>query len=114
MKNADSKQLWNFINNKFELKKSSIEVLHVNNTKITNDYRKANYFNNFFSKVGSNVANNLIKPIINKTLIFKAPTVSHSLFLNPTDMTEVFNKLNKFKNKNGRVYDIHAKTLKNI
>ena len=88
--------------------------MQVNNLKITNDYQKANYFNKFFSKIGSNLSKNLNKPCNNVASVPEASFVASSIFFNPTEITEVFNAINKLKNKNGGVDCIHTTTLKNI
>jgi len=95
---------------------NNIDELLING-KITNDkFQMANKFNEYFVKVGSELASKI--PSVSgdfRKYINNAQTSIESIFVQPTDPTEIANIVNNFKsNKSPGFDDIRPSVVKNI
>lgn len=113
IQNFDSKKLWQYVNSKLnqKAKNTAIGIIKDNNQEYSNDYSKANVFNSFFSTVADNLTRNSTVPI-NLQEIPDIPFTQESLFLMPTNETEVLQTIQQLKNKAGGCDGIHTFILK--
>lgn len=101
----DSKKFWKFLNS--ELTSSTSEIgqlkLKINNIEITDRKALTRKFNNYFSTIGQNLANNIppsmMKPEYNLTF------EQNSIFITPTCPTEIEKIVTRLKNKKSSGYD---------
>lgn len=109
---------WKVINNllgKTHDKTSTIELLTVNDQKVTNHSEIADNFADFFQNVGK-IQSEKIGVGPKKADDYMCHiNQSNSIYVSPTDEMEVMNVVAKFKTKNSSGYDnISAKVLKDI
>ena len=104
--------IFNLLNTENKSKGNSISKLSINNQEITKDKDIANASNNHFTKIGKNLADN-VRPERND--LFKnylTDPISESLFLQPTNNSEVLKEINQLKNKT--TIDIRVSLLKYV
>ena len=104
------KELGNLLNTKKKIKGNSISKLSINNQEIPKDKDIANALNNHFTKISKNLADK-VRPERND--LFKnylTNPISESLFLQPTNNSEVLKQINQLKNK--ATIDIRVSLLK--
>lgn len=113
LRNLDSKKMWQYVNKKLEriLKNRQINDILINNKLESNNWTKANYFNEFFSTIVNRLNESAAAPIYQYE-IPNLPINPHTLFLTPTNEIEVFQTIKDLKNKAGGCDDIHAYTVK--
>ena len=93
------KELGNLLNAKKKSKGNSISKLFINNQETTKDKNIANALNNYFTKIGKNLADK-VRPERNHLFKnYSTDPISESLFLQPTNNSEVLKKINQLKNK---------------
>lgn len=110
---SDSKKLWQYVHSKLDQKPKNrqIEIIKENNEIINDDFAKANIFNEFFSTIAEKLNGSSIPPVN----LQEAPTIpfnQNSLFITPTNDTEVSRIIKQLKNKSGGCDDIHAFIIK--
>lgn len=110
---SDPKNLWKYVNNKLNNKSGyhQISEISINNKLNNNNFEIANHFNEFFSSIASRLHNNSITPI-HRHIIPNIPIKQHTLFLTPTNDLEIFQSIQKLKNKSGGFDGLHAFTIK--
>ena len=67
-------------------------------SSITDPTKIANVFNSYFSSIGSTLQSKIHSSHLNFTKYLKNPNV-HSIFISPTDSTEVYNLISNLKNR---------------
>ena len=100
------------LNTKKKSKENSISKLSINNLEITKDKDIANALNNHFAKIDKNLADK-VRPERND--LFKhclTDPISDSLFLQPTNNSEVLKEINQLKNE--ATIDIRVSLLKYV
>ena len=109
------KNIWKGIKQLVTLKQSSTfhpSMIEINNKKLINSKEIANAFNNYFSNVGSSIANNI--PIVNTTFqeyLSRPATQSFQLF--PTTTFEIEEEISNFNNSKATgPFSIPTKLLK--
>ena len=116
----NSKKLWDFVNKKLEQKKSDKPIQQIFSDS-KNDFTKdnkeiADIFNNFFTKIGPDMAKKIPRVNDNNGNDDK-PTKSmvNSIFLSPTTENEILKIINSLNsNKSAGVDNISCKVLKTI
>ena len=113
--NNNNKQLWKCfgkILNKKKIKHNKISSLEINSSITTNQQKIAEEFNEFFSKVGLNLAKNIDNSAHNYKEFLGTPQ-PQSILITKTNESEVTNIINKLKNNKSPGYDLfNAKFLK--
>ena len=106
------KELGNLLNTNKKIKGNSISKLSINNQEITKDKDIANALNNHFTKIGKNLADK-VRPERNDLFEnYLTDPISESLFLQPTNNSEVLKEINQLKNK--ATIDIRVSLLKYV
>ena len=108
------KKLWEIINVKVRRKtniNNHIDYIKVDNNKITNKTVIANVMNDYFCEVGEKLSE---KINVTDFTLPRENVTCKSLFVKPTNITEITNVINALKPKSGGVDRIHAKVLKMI
>lgn len=113
LQNADSKKMWLFVQTKLNRTLTNRQIGDIKNNDeiIKEDLQKAKFFNKYFCTVVSKLNTSLIPPITQ----YDIPEISintNTMFITPTDETEVYNTILQLKNKNGGYDNIHASTIK--
>jgi len=87
-------------------------IFKINNDTVTDRYKAAKGFNDFFSNVGHQTSHNV--PKTDKSFSsFMPPPLPDSMFIEPVTPTEVLNIANKLKSKSSYGHDnISSKLLK--
>ena len=113
LQKADSKDLWEYVHAKLDLKQKSKKIGTIcdNKIKIDNDVIKANMFNNFFSTVADRLQCSATPPI-HPHVIPDLPNNQYTLFLSPVSEDEVQRTIKKLKNKAGGYNGIHTFIIK--
>lgn len=116
-KNSNNpRRLYEVINSKLgkhKIKNENIKyIIDDNKDKISDSQNIANKMNQFFCNIGKKLGSKINKPP-NREL--KLPTMNHkTIFLQPTDKTEISSIINNFKNKKGGIDGINTKVLKTL
>ena len=110
--NIDNKKIWEGVSNITNKTKSKDDIKFIikNNTIIKEKQEMANTFNFHYANVGSNLAEKIEKspPMVNADM-------NYTLFLHPTDETEIKKCITELKNKKAPGKDgIKAETIKLI
>ena len=109
------RKFWSLINSIIpeKTKQTAPNFLNVNNTKINDPIQIAECFNNHFSTIGKVSANKLASSSNNDFLTYLSNQVSSSIFLYPTNTTEITRIVNHLNsNKSCGPDNINAKILK--
>ena len=93
------KELGNLLNTKKKSKGNSIIKLSINNQEITKDKNIANALNNYFTKIGKNLADKVRRERNDLFKHYLTDPIGESLFLQPTNNSEVLKEINELKNK---------------
>ena len=96
----DMQNTWKVIKQAMNLTKgrSDINKIKYNNETVENSKDIANIFNNYFSSIGNNLAENI--PTSNKNYTdFLGPANPNSIFFFPTNRQEVHNIVSNLQNK---------------
>ena len=111
----NNKKMWEFVKKKINKTKcnkgDSIYYLIENGKKIYEKEDIANTFNEFFSNIGSSLANKIKKP---KRKYKQPEPVNKTIFLRPTSSSEIYKILQELKDKNGGIDGINTRVLKNL
>lgn len=111
----DSRNLWNTIKDISSSKKEHHDIKQIVtkfNDITENKKEIADIFNDFFTDMGPNLANNINKP---PTLPPNRNSVPQSIYLQPVDTNEIVNIINSLKiNKAPGIDAIKSETLKEI
>ena len=112
-KAKNKKSLWEFINKKLRGTESTnqkdLDYLMINGVKETCKFKIANEFNNFYSNVGTVLANKIEKPNDNLNL----PKYNiKSIYLNPITYPEIIKTIYDLPEKTGGVDKIRVDILK--
>lgn len=113
----NTKNMWNYINNKMGNKKSkskNIEKLNVNDEIVTDPNLIAEHFNNFFTNIGHELANNISPINIDNDLTSNQTRNLKSIFIKPISALEISKVIANLKDKSGGIDKIHTKILKKI
>ncbi len=110
-------KMWNLfgsvINPQKIRKDNNIKELIMNNIKVNGDQEIADTFNEFFSTVGSKLANKFQNKNSHTYQNFLKHPIQQSFFLSPTDTDETLKEINKLNHKKSVGHDnISAKLLK--
>lgn len=110
------KQLWNTTNEFLNIKRINNNEIKLNINNNHTDIDKANYFNNYFVNVGSNLANLIsTNEETQRQMLSKIPYNAHNFFLRPIDEVEILDTISNLDNKNSCGPDnIPNLTLKKI
>ena len=81
--------------------------------KITDSNKIANNFNDFFTNIGTKLANKISPPDSDYVSPLKSKNKQNSIFLNPTNTDEII-KITKNLKSSNRIDDISTKLLKMI
>ena len=107
---------WQTINQligKIKDKSSTINLLTINDEKITDHKGIAEQFAGFFKNLGKNQADSIGKSNKSSQDYMSNINITTSLYMSPTDEMEVISTVNKIKSKNSTGYDnISSKFLK--
>ena len=87
------------LDTKKKSKENSISKLSINNQEITKDKDIANALNNHFTKIGKNLADKVRSERSHLFKNYLTDPISESLFLQPTNNSEVLKGINQLKNK---------------
>lgn len=114
---SDCRKLWQFINSKIKsgsAKKEKIEKIfsESKNTLVFENKEIANEFNEFFVNVGPNMATKFTQPLPNSSTA--RTQIQDSIFLTPTNETEILELISKLKNKASGIDNISTQILKVI
>nr|CAI5843030.1 unnamed protein product [Callosobruchus analis] len=116
----DYKKLWDVINdisgqkNKNSKQLENLTVCREGGELINDNLEKAETFNNFFTNIGSNMAQKIPKENLPKNFL-EDVSIKTSIFLNPITKNEIIQYISKLKNKCSPGLDkITAKTIKTI
>lgn len=104
---SDIKNTWKILNrlcNKANDKTSYCDSFHINNTTVTDPLDISNEFNKYFTNIGKNMADSIPDSDYDIEHWMKNKN-QHSLFLAPTDPTEVFVVINNLKTKKSMGHD---------
>ena len=100
----NTKKLWQIINEvsgKIKDKSSVIHCIKIENVKTYSSAKITNEFGRYFSEIGESFANKIKPSNENRNhYLNKMKRLDKSLFLRPTDHTEIVNIINKLPNKN--------------
>ena len=100
----NAKKLWQIINEvsgKIKDKSSVIHCIKIENVKTYSSAKITNEFGKYFSEIGETFANKIKPSNENRNYYLnKMKRFEKSLFLKPTDSTEIINIINKLPNKN--------------
>ena len=112
------KETWKTLNNVLGRNKTSRLpdfFIDSNGNKITEPKEIADNFNNFFTTIGSKLADKIIPPDINYSSPLKHNNVKNAIFLKPTSPDEIIKITNKLKSSTSSGIDnISTKLLKTI
>jgi len=114
----NTKKIWDFINKqvgKTHNKQTCTSILNSNNEMITDKKELSEQFCSFFANVGKNQATEIgsTKNIVSD--YFKKINNNNSIFMHPTDESEILQTINKLKSKKSTGYDnISSINLKKI
>ena len=105
----NTKKLWQMINritNKTTNKSTLIEYLKIDNIEIHNAKEISTEFAKYFSTIGKKYANK-IDPSVNSihTYINNIPNNPATIYLNPTNRSELTTLINNLSNKTSKGYD---------
>lgn len=106
--------LWKVVNDYTKRKKTVDEIkdIKVYEKTISDKKEMANIFNQFYSEIGREMAQKIIKPNIS---VVKNPTCNKSIFLYPANSEEVANYIRELKpHKSPGLDNIKSETLKTI
>lgn len=111
----DPKKLWDTVKEIGNEKQKDTIIKEIKNElskTVHNKKEIANTFNNYYSKVGKNLANQIVAPL---TPYPSSNTIKTTFFLTPTDKKEIVDTIKTLKkNKTPGIDMIRAETLKEI
>ena len=110
------RKLWNIINQKlgkkFDRKETITQICNKDMQIVTNPKEIANIMNAYFNNIGTDLSEK-IQRIPNSEILMPEMNPK-SIFLNPTNYSEISNIIDVMELKNGGVDNINVKTLKII
>ena len=95
------RETWKGIKNIIQIKNNTNSLptcIFDNGSSITDPTQIANVFNSYFSSIGSTLQSKIHSSHLNFTKYLKNPNI-HSIFISPTDSTEVYNIISNLKNR---------------
>ena len=95
------RETWKGIKNIIQIKTNTDSLptcIFDEGSSITDPTQIANVFNSYFSSIGSTLQSKIHSSHLNFTKYLKNPNV-HSIFISPTDSTEVYNLISNLKNR---------------
>ena len=111
---GDVRKTWSDINVLLNRKKTTgVREIKGDNGNVLKGRDAANYFNNFFT----NIATNLMREFSSNndfTFLNRINPVFNSFFLYPTNIVEIFDVLYRLPNKGNNVYDMKPKLLLHV
>lgn len=110
------RRLYEIINYKLgshKIKNENIKyIIDDNKVKVSDPQIMANKMNQYFCNIGKKLGSKINKPPGRK---LELPAMNHkTIFLKPTNRTEILSIINKFKNKKGGIDGINTKILKTL
>ena len=112
----NSKNLWNTfgnILNKNKKKHKNIGSLNINNENITDPQTISTSFHKYFSQIGENMANKLVRNGNNEFIKYLGSPANQSILFYKTDSNEILNTINNLKCTNSSGPDeISSKFIK--
>ena len=95
------RETWKGIKNIIQIKNNTDSLptcIFDKGSSITDPTQIANVFNSYFSSIGSTMQSKIHSSHLNFTKYLKNPNI-HSIFISPTDSTEVYNLISNLKNR---------------